>query len=161
MPDPEVTHLPSIQGEGHQRPQPEPLTVQEVDSYVDNHSDGIVDCRAGDHAFPRPRRGVLVEFDGVDEDDNLVVHKECTSCGCAVRREVWMATYDRRTKEWRYERISKSLTYQKNKQGETYLLPPGTGRGRKTQFQESLMTKAMQGQSPAAIRKQLRRGDRR
>jgi hypothetical protein len=161
MPAPEPTQLPSIQGQGYQAPAPEPLTSQEAEAYVDSHSEEVVDCRIGRHAFPRPRRGVLVEFDDVDEDDNLVVHKECTSCGCAVSREVWDATYDRRTKQWRYERISKSLTYQKNKQGETYLLPPGSGRGRKTLFEEAVVTQAMAGQSPAAIRKQLRRGGHR
>lgn len=156
---PEVTQLPSIQGEGHQQHQPEPMTAQEVDAYVDSHSDGVVTCRARRrHDYPRPRPGVMVEFDAVDDDDNFIVHKVCTSCGCAVRREVWTAQRSDRT--WRYQFLDATTMYQKNTLGETYLLPPGSGRSRPRQFEASLMNKAMSGHSPAALRRQLRRRTR-
>ncbi len=152
----EVTQLPSIQGEGHQHPEPEPMTTQEIDAYVDSHSDGVVTCRARRrHDYPRPRPGVQVEFDAVDDDGNFIVHKVCTDCGCAVRREVWTA--QRSGRSWRYQFLAASTMYQKNDRGETYLMPPGSGRSTPRQFEESLMTRAMTGHSPAALRKQLRR----
>jgi hypothetical protein len=158
MPAPEVTQLPSIQGEGYQRPEPEPLSAQEIDAYVDNHSQGVVDCRAKrSHDYPSPRG--VAEFDDYDEaTGNLIAHYTCARCGCAVRREVWTA--ERTGRKWRYAFIAATTIYQKNTRGETYLLPPGSGRSKPSQYRESLMTKAMTGQSPAAIRKQLRRTTR-
>lgn len=152
----EVARLPSIQGEGYRKPEPEPMTAQEIDVYVDTHSEGIVTCRSRRrHDYPQPRPGVMVEFDAIDDDDNLIVHKVCTSCGCAVRREVWTA--QRFGRRWRYQFLTASTMYQKNALGETYLMPPGSGRSQPRQFEESLMTQAMAGQSPAALRKHLRR----
>ncbi len=159
MPAADVTHLPSIQGQGHSHPTPEPLTAQEVDAYVDSHSEGIVTCRSRRrHDYAQPRPGVITEFDDIDDDDNLIVHKTCRSCGCAVRREVWTA--QRFGRQWRYQFVAASTMYQKNTLGETYLLPPGSGRSLPRQFEESMMTKAQAGQSPAALRKQLRRNRR-
>lgn len=150
---PEVTHLPSIQGEQAQKTPYEALTVQEADEYVDSHSEGIVDCRMTmRHIFPRPRRGQLPVVD-IDVHNNLVVEYECVRCGCATRREWWHRV--KRGKQERYEFLDKTMVYHRNKDGETYLLPPGTGRGRPTQFRESVMTDAMKGQSLAALKKAL------
>lgn len=153
----EVSYLPSIQQEKLGRPaEYVPLTDQESDEYVDTHSDELVDCRVGRHPFPVRRRRGVIDFTGEDRNGNLIREDTCPCCGCATRRETWAAfPIPGRRKEYRWERISKTMYYHKNAKGETYLLPPGSGRGKPTQFMESRMTAALKGQSPDMIRKQL------
>lgn len=151
----ETSHL-SIQGEKQQKDAYQPLTAQEADEYVDSHSEGVVDCRMTmRHIYPRPRRGQLPVVE-IDAHNNLVVEYECVRCGCATRREWWHRV--QRGKEMRYEFLDKATVYHRNKDGETYLLAPGMGRGRPTQFRESVMTTVTEGLSPAAILKALNAG---
>jgi hypothetical protein len=159
LPVQEVTHLPSIQGEQFKQPAYTPLTNQEADEYVDRHSEELVDCRVGNHAFPIRRRKGQVQFNGIDRLGRFTIDETCTCCGCATRHETWDAfeVGRGRNKEWRWERVSKTIYYHPNENGETYLLPKGSGRGKPTQFLESRMTAAMAGQSPAAMRKALER----
>lgn len=147
--------LPSIQGETVRDPGPvEWASEQEVDEYVDNHSEETVDCRLGTHHYLTPRSGAI--FNDVDRDGNFIAEYQCTCCKCAYRREVWIPTGKRRGRV-RWEMVDVTTIYRKGPNGETYLMPPGTGRMKKIRVRESVVSKAMAGQSPAALRKAIRR----
>jgi rubredoxin len=151
-----TTFLPSIQGETVRDPGPvEWADESDVDEYVDNHSEGVQTCRARRlHEFPVPRTGA--EFTDIDREGNFIALYQCTSCRLAYRREVW-APGGKRNGRTRWERLDSTVIYRPGEDGENYLLPPGHGRMRPVQVRESLMSRVMEGQSPAAIRKAIQR----
>lgn len=153
----EVTNLPSIQGEQEKAQAGEQMSFAdewEVDSYVDAHSDGVVQCRMDfRHQFELPRNGVT--FSAVDDYGNFIAEYPCQRCGCAYRREVW-GTYKVK-REVRFELLDTTIQYKRNQHGETYGIAPGSPRMKPRQVRASVMTQAMKGQSPAAMRKAIQR----
>lgn len=151
----QVTHLPSIQGTQQQvDARGQVASPDDVDLYVDGASDEIVECRErGRHPFPTIRSTGLTFNDM--EGELFVRHVVCPCCGCAVRRELW--EWVGRGKYGRMVFVSASVSYRKNTRGETYPVPPGRGRVTSRAVKDSLATRAMQGQSVAALRKALRR----
>lgn len=155
-PSTQSTMIKSIQAE--QMPERGPaeyLTESEVDEYADSHSDEVVECRMGmRHDFPKPQRGVLATFVDRDENGLYIAKIDCQRCGLAVRVEKWEPV--RRGRGLRWRRVSKNVQYRKGRNGETYNLPPGTGRMRPLMLQESVMSRAMQGVTLTEINKQIK-----
>lgn len=145
----------SIQGEQLQR-EPIPLATDgDVDAYVDGASPGVLACRArGRHLFDPPDKARLV-FDDITDDDLLVRHVQCRSCGLAWFRELWGTVG--RGRNQRVEFIDGRLEYRPDPQtGERYQSPPGRGRMTPRQVRGSMATAALAGQSIAKIKAQLR-----
>lgn len=146
----------SIQGE--QQPERGPaeyLTESEVDEYADSHSDEVLECRMGvRHDFPPPKRGELATFVDRDADGLFVAKYDCRRCGLAYRVEKWEPV--RRGRGLRWQRVSRTVQYRKGPNGESYQLPPGTGRMKPLMLQESVMSAAMKGVTLTDITRQIK-----
>ena len=141
----------SIQGEQqHDRAVPN-ASDEDVDLYVDQVSDEVLACRErGRHLFPSIRQAGI-HFSDVDSDGLFIRRVACTSCQLAVRAEKWEGTRQRgRT---RFSRVASTLEYHTGREGQTYLAPSGRGRMTPRQIGDSIASKALQGQSLAALRK--------
>ena len=131
----------------------------DVDAYVDRSPDGVLICRErGRHWWPTIREAGIV-FSDVDDSSGLFIRRlECKSCKLAVRKEWWEAV--RRGSATRYYPVSASLEYREGPEGERYLGPQGRGHMTARQVRESLASTALSGQSPAAMRKAIKRQQR-
>lgn len=149
-----VTELPkvlSIQGEQQQEAGYVKASDEDVDLYVDRVSDEVLACRErGRHLFPTIRQAGIY-FSEVDSDGLFVRRLTCTCCELAVKVEKWEGARQRgRT---RFHRVASHLEYRTGRDGQTYLSPTGRGRMTPRQIGDSVASKALAGQSLAALRK--------
>ncbi|RCW41049.1 hypothetical protein DFQ14_109126 [Halopolyspora algeriensis] len=150
-----VTRLPSIQQEQQPETGSGRAPQEDVDSYVDRVSEAILACRQrGRHLWPALRVHDQ-PFTAIDEHGLFVRRLVCTCCALAVRVERWEATG--RGRRARLQLVATHLEYITGPGGETYLAPTGVGRMTPRQIADSVASKAMQGQSLAALRKTLPR----
>jgi hypothetical protein len=145
----------SIQGErARNAAAPLLMDLGEVDNYVDNVSDEVLACRErGRHIFPSIREAGMVFVD-VTEDGLLVRPLLCTCCQLARRVELWDTVG--RGQATRYVPVTASIEYLRGPNGERYLGPQGRGRMTPKMVRNSLASRVLGGQSPAAVRKQAR-----
>jgi hypothetical protein len=150
--DDNVTALPkSIQGEQEHETGWQRASEQDVDLYVDRVSDEVLACRErGRHLFPTIRQAGI-HFTAVDNDGLLVRRLSCTCCELAVKVEKWEG--NRRGRRTRFQRVSSHLEYRTGRDGQTYLAPTGRGHMTPRQIGDSVASKALSGQSLAALRK--------
>lgn len=150
-----VTHLPSIQGEQQQDTGIARASDEVVDDYVDRVSDEVLECRErGRHLFPSIR-AEGIQFTAVDDTGLFVRRLTCVCCRLAVRVEKWEALG--RGRSLRFRRVAAQVEYRRGPEGETYLAPSGQGRMTPRQIADSVASKALKGQSVAALRKALER----
>ncbi|MEU7818586.1 hypothetical protein [Pseudonocardia sp. NPDC049154] len=147
-----VTELPkSIQGEQQQDTGYVRASDEDVDLYVDRVSDEVLACRErGRHLFPTIRQAGI-HFTEVDDDGLFVRRLTCTCCELAVKVEKWEGR--RRGGRTRFQRVASSLEYREGPDGQVYLSPTGRGRMTPRQIGDSVASKALAGQSLAALRK--------
>lgn len=146
-----VTSLRSIQGEQQQESSWIRASVEDVDDYVDRVSDEVLACRErGRHLFPTIRAAGM-QFTDVDNTGLFVRRLTCTCCRLAVRVEKWEALG--RGRNLRFQRVTSHVEYQTGTDGQSYLAPSGRGRMTPRQIADSVASKALQGQSLAALRK--------
>jgi hypothetical protein len=152
-----VTRLPqraaglSIQGEQELDSGWVRASEEDVDLYVDRVSDEVLACRErGRHLFPTIRQAGI-QFTDVDRDGLFVRRLTCTCCGLAVKVEKWEGV--RRRGGTRFGRVGSHLEYQTGPDGQGYLAPAGRGHMTARQIGDSVASKALQGQSLAALRK--------
>jgi hypothetical protein len=150
--DDNVTSSPmSIQGEQERDNGWQRASEKDVDLYVDRVSDAVLACRErGRHLFPTIREAGI-HFTAVDEDGLLVRRVTCTCCELAVKVEKWEGA--RRGRRTRFQRVGSHLEYRTGLDGETYLAPSGRGHMTPRQIGDSVASKALAGQSLAALRK--------
>lgn len=147
--------LTSIQGERQALTQTTPMMdIGDVDSYVDGVSDDVLACRErGRHLFPSIRQ-VGVKFIDVTEDGLLVRRLTCQCCHLAERVELWEGTG--RGTSTRYAPVTATIDYLRGPNGERYLGPQGRGRMTPRMVRNSLASRALAGQSVAAVRKEAK-----
>jgi hypothetical protein len=152
-----VTRLPqraaglSIQGEQQLDTGWIRASEEDVDLYVDRVSDEVLACRErGRHLFPTIRQAGI-QFTDVDRDGLFVRRLTCTCCGLAVKVEKWEGV--RRRGGTRFSRVGSNLEYRTDADGQSYLAPAGRGHMTARQIGDSVASKALQGQSLAALRK--------
>jgi hypothetical protein len=149
-----VTELPkglSIQGEQQHDIGWVRASDEDVDLYVDRVSDGVLACRErGRHLFPTLRQAGI-HFSGVDETGLFIRRLTCASCELEVKVEKWEGL--RRSGRTRFQRVASHLEYRTGRDGQTYLAPTGRGRMTTRQIGDSVASKALAGQSLAALRK--------
>ncbi len=148
-----VTELPrSIQGEQEQQYAWQRASEADVDLYVDRVPDEVLACRErGRHLFPSIREAGIA-FTAVDDNGLFVRRLTCTCCQLAVKVEKWSGT-TRRGRRTRFERVGSRLEYRTGTDGQTYLAPSGRGHMTPRQIGDSIASKALAGQSLAALRK--------
>ncbi|MDN5913620.1 MAG: hypothetical protein L0I76_00635 [Pseudonocardia sp.] len=153
MTDSAATKLPtSIQGEQQQESGWIRASDSDVDLYVDRVSDDVLTCRErGRHLFPTIRQAGI-HFTGVDDDGLLIRRLTCTCCELAVKVEKWEGAR-RPGRSTRFQRVASQLEYRTGPDGETYLAPSGRGHMTPRQIGDSVASKALAGQSVAALRK--------
>jgi hypothetical protein len=147
-----VTELPkSIQGEQQQDTGYIRASDEDVDLYVDRVSDEVLACRErGRHLFPTIRQAGI-HFTEVDDEGLFVRRLTCTCCQLAVKVERWEGVRQRgRT---RFHRVASNLEYRTGPDGQTYLATAGRGRMTTRQIGDSVASKALEGQTLAALRK--------
>jgi hypothetical protein len=133
-----------------------------VDNYVDTHSPEVLACRESiRHVFPplAEMAGMPLEFIDVTDDNLLVrVPIDCGRCKLAYREELWDTITVGRGRNARHEYVFVAAVtrYKRGPNGEEYGAPPGEGRIAPRAIKNSLATKMMQGQSPAATRKKAK-----
>jgi hypothetical protein len=150
-----ATALPSIQGEQQQETGWGRASDEDVDRYVDRVSDEVLACRErGRHLFPTIRVAGM-QFTDVDGDGLFLRRLTCTCCGLAVRVEKWQGT--KRGRRVRFQLVASRLEYRTGDDGQTYLAPSGQGHMTPRQIRDSVASKALQDQSPAALRRALSR----
>jgi hypothetical protein len=153
-----ATPLPSIQGEQQQDAGRVRASEEDVDHYVDRVSDEVLACRErGRHLFPAIRESGI-SFTEVDRDGLFVRRLTCTCCELAVKVEKWEGA--RRGRRVRFQRVAAHLEYRRGAEGQTYLAPSGRGHMTPRQIADSVASKALHDQSPAALRKALSRTNR-
>ncbi|MCW0214775.1 MAG: hypothetical protein OJJ54_15565 [Pseudonocardia sp.] len=155
-----VSDLPSaalsIQGETQERDAGwVRASDEDVDLYVDRVSDEVLACRErGRHLFPTIRQAGI-HFTEVDGDGLFLRRLTCTCCNLAVKVEKWEGVRVRgRT---RFSRVASTLEYRVGSNGEVYLAPSGRGHMTPRQIGDSVASKALEGQSLAALRKAVAR----
>lgn len=127
----------------------------DVDLYVDEASPEVIECRErGRHLWPSTRE-VGIVFTDVDDLGLFVRRLKCKCCGLAYRNEKWDAV--KRGGTWRYVLVGANVVYKTGAKGEQYLAPAGRGHLTSKLVKSSLASKALSGESPAAMRKQLKR----
>jgi hypothetical protein len=148
-----VTPLPhSIQGEQQHETGRQHASETDVDAYVDRVPDEVLACRErGRHLFPATREAGIT-FTAVDDNGLFLRRLTCTCCGLAVKVEKWEGSL-RRGKRTRFQRVGSRLEYRTGPSGETYLAPTGRGHITPRQIGDSIASKALTGQSLAALRK--------
>lgn len=146
-----ITPLPSIQGEQQQEAGRVRASDEDVDLYVDRVSDEVLACRErGRHLFPTIRQAGI-HFTDVDRDGLFVRRLICNCCELAVKVEKWEGI--KRGRRVRFQRVASHLEYRTGADGQTYLAPSGRGHMTPRQIADSVASKALQGQSLAALRK--------
>lgn len=149
-----VTRLPaglSIQGEQQHDLGWTRASDEDVDLYVDRVSDEVLACRErGRHLFPTIRQAGI-HFSGVDDEGLFLRRLTCTCCQLAVKVEKWEGV--RRGGRTRFFRVASNLEYRTGPDGQTYLAPSGRGHMTARQIGDSVASKALHGQSLAALRK--------
>ncbi|WP_145984185.1 MULTISPECIES: hypothetical protein [unclassified Pseudonocardia] len=157
MAEENVSKLPtSIQGEQQAEAGWTRASDSDVDLYVDRVSDEVLACRErGRHLFPTIREAGI-HFTGVDDDGLLLRRLTCTCCTLAVRVEKWEGVR-RRGQRTRFQRVASNLEYRTGAEGQTYLAPTGRGHMTPRQIGDSVASKALAGQSVAALRKSAAR----
>lgn len=144
---------------GEQQAQPTEMDQGDVDQYVSNATDAIVQCRESGHRFNSVRNGVV--FTGVDGDGMLIRELPCTQCECVKRVEHWMPYKQGRQTRYRCEH--RTLVYGTGPNGERYIAPAGHGRMTRQQIRDSLMTNALNSFTLSEIRKaaikEIKKGD--
>lgn len=155
VPADNVTRLPSIQQEQQPTNGSGRAADEDVDAYVDRVSEAVLACRQrGRHLWP-PMKLQDQPFTAIDDDGLFVRRLTCTCCELAVRVERWEGT--KRGRRARFQLVASRLEYLTGPDGETYRAPSGGGRLTPRQIADSVASKAMQGQSLAALRKTLPR----
>jgi hypothetical protein len=151
-----VSIVRSIQGEIEKIVQETLWADQaEVDVFVEKVSETVLACRErGRHLFPVARKSTL-HFTRVDEFGRLVREMRCECCALVVRVEHWEEVGRGRSR--RFTLVGKTLRYETGAGGERYTLPPGHGRIKPRQVQESVMQLALDGLTLSEIRKQLQK----
>ena len=153
MTEENVAVLPqSIQGEQQAETGWNRASDSDVDQYVDRVSDEVLACRErGRHLFPTIRQAGI-NFTGVDDDGLLLRRLTCTCCQLAVKVEKWegFRGAGRRT---RFRRVASNLEYRTGPDGQTYLAPAGRGHMTPRQIGDSVASKALSGQTLAALRR--------
>lgn len=150
-----ITNLPSVQQEQQPATGSGRAPEDDVDAYVDRVADAVLACRQrGRHLWPAMRLQDQ-PFTAIDEDGLFVRRLTCTCCELAVRVERWAGT--KRGRRARFQLVTSRLEYLTGPNGETYRAPSGSGRITPRQVADSVASKAMQGQSLAALRKSLPR----
>jgi hypothetical protein len=150
-----ATSLPSVQGEQQQETGWGRASDGDVDRYVDRVSDEVLACRErGRHLFPAIRQAGI-HFTEVDDDGLFLRRLTCTCCGLAVRVEKWEGT--KRGRRVRFHLVASRLEYRTGDDGQTYLAPSGQGHMTARQIRDSVASKALEDQSPTALRKALGR----
>lgn len=150
-----VTNFPSIQQEQQPATSSDRAPDEDVDAYVDRVSEAVLECRQrGRHLWPAMRVQDQ-PFTGIDEDGLFVRRLTCTCCELAVRVERWDGA--KRGRRARFQLVASRLEYLTGSDGQTYRAPSGSGRMTPRQVSDSVASKAMQGQSLAALRKSLPR----
>ncbi|MFR9805957.1 hypothetical protein ACL02T_27260 [Pseudonocardia sp. RS010] len=147
-----TTELPkSIQGEQQEESGFVRASDEDVDLYVDRVSDEVLACRErGRHLFPTIRQAGI-HFTEVDDEGLFVRRLTCTCCLLAVKVERWEGVRQRgRT---RFHRVASNLEYRTGPDGQSYLAETGRGRMTPRQIGDSVASKALSGQSLAALRK--------
>lgn len=141
----------SIQGEQQQDVGRVRASDEDVDLYVDGVSDEVLACRErGRHLFPTIRQAGI-HFSEVDAAGLFVRRLVCSCCRLAIRVERWEGV--RRGSRTRFARVSSSLEYTTGDNGERYLGPSGRGVMTPRQIGDSVASKALAGQTLAALRK--------
>lgn len=150
-----VVEFRSIQGEQEASGGGGGYTVADqgsVDDFVAGATDEILACRDGNHAFPPRSRSQMV-FTEMDGDGLYCRRVECRSCQCVDKVEKWEPVGRGRTVRWHF--IGSALSYKTGPNGERYVMKTGMGRALKKQIREAMATMALQGQTPASIKKEL------
>jgi hypothetical protein len=147
-----VTALPaSIQGEQEPDRAWQRASEADVDRYVDRVPDEVLACRErGRHLFPSIREAGIA-FTAVDDDGLFLRRLTCSCCALAVKVEKWEGA--RRGRRTRFQRVGSRLEYRTGPEGQTYLAPSGRGHMTPRQIGDSVASKALAGQSLAALRK--------
>ena len=101
---------------------------------------------------------VGMEFTDIDNDGLFIRRLTCTCCRLAVRVEKWEGI--QRGRRLRFQRVASHLEYRTGDDGQTYLAPTGQGHMTPRQIADSVASKALQGQSLAALRKAAKRTSR-
>lgn len=151
----DVVPLPSIQGEQQRDAARVRASDEDVDAYVDRVSDEVLACRErGRHLFPTIRQAGI-HFSDVDGDGLFIRRLVCTCCRLAVKVEKWEGV--RRGRRVRFARAGSHLEYRTGEDGQSYLAPSGRGHMTPRQIADSVASKALSGQSLAALRKAAKR----
>lgn len=150
----------SIQGEQQHQQQLDLFMPQEdVDTYVRESDDKVVECRErGRHPFETIRSSQM-RFEGETEEGFLVRRQVCPCCGLAVRVEHWDVRHHRgrvtrcelvmaRT-EYRTERLKDGTVRR-------YVAPAGRGRIRPRQIRNTVGTMALSGMSYTELIREVR-----
>lgn len=153
-----VAAISSIQGEQQRDTGVERASDEVVDTYVDQVTDEVLECRErGRHLFPSIR-ATGIQFTAVDDTGLFVRRLTCTCCQLATRVEKWEA--HGRGRNTRFRRVAAHVEYRTGPNGETYLAPSGRGRMTPRQIADSVASKALSGQSVSALRRSLERASR-
>ena len=148
--------LTSIQGEAQVEKAPVLAEMEDVDLYLDNVSDKVVECRErGRHLYESSRTSLV--FVDVTSDDLFVRIRKCRCCELAARRELWQAVQvPGRRGEYRYELVVATTTYSVSATGENYAAPSGQGRITARMVAKSLVSKAFHNVSKAEMKRRIR-----
>lgn len=104
--------------------EPEPLQLSfSFEKYLDTAPESYLNCREGNHSYPRVKITDKV-FDR-DSQGFDIFNVDCDCCGAAYRHEVWLIV-ERKGVVIRCELIDVETRYHPEKE---YLLPPGSGKG--------------------------------
>ena len=149
----------SIQGEQAQDTGWVRASDDDVDLYVDRVSDEVLACRErGRHRFASIRQAGI-HFSEVDDEGLFVRRLICTCCQLAVRVEKWEGA--RRGNRTRFSRVTSGLVYQTGDDGAEYLAPSGRGHMTARQIGDSVASKALAGESITALRKSIKKAQKR
>lgn len=148
--------LTSIQGEAEGDKPPVLAEMGDVDLYLDNVSDKVIECRErGRHLYESSKTSLV--FVDVTSDDLFVRIRECRCCGLAARRELWQAVQvPGRRGEIRYELVVANTVYKVSATGENYAAPSGQGRITARMVAQSLVSKAFHNVSKTEMKRRIR-----
>lgn len=135
-----VGDLTSIQGEQQKaRAQRYDAEIEDIEDYVSNAPDEILECREDVHRFPTTRSGITFTS---KESGFYIREVTCTRCGRAVRRETWTTRGTGQNRRW--EMVDRGLRYIKV-DGISYLAKPKSGRMPKRKIRNAWVTQQLSG----------------
>lgn len=133
--------------------EPEPVQLSfNFEKYLDTAPESYLNCREGNHSYPRVKITDKV-FDR-DPHGYDIYDVDCQSCGAAYRHETWLIR-ERKGVVIRCELIDVETRYHPEKE---YLLPKGSGKGgtRGRAVVQARATKALAG---TVIKRRKRKAD--